>query len=221
MSSINRIYIIAAVLGSLLLTIPAYAQYGYGTSSISLNSTSISTNAGQQVNVQYTVNLVSGQTWGTSISVSNAGNLSSQGISVTFTNPSGDPPFSGVAAIKTSPTTAPGSYQIQFVATGDDPSSSSTAYMLTVPASTTFGSTTLPQGSGTNTTGTNSTGKNTTGTNSTGRNTTITPTYTTSVSYSSNTSIPSNYGQSGTALDVSILAVIVLFLVIILALKFA
>jgi cobalamin biosynthesis Mg chelatase CobN len=172
--------------------------------------------------MQYTVNLASGSTWGTSISVSNAGSLAGQGTSISFSNPSADPPFSGTATITTSPTTPAGSYQIQLVATGDDPSSSTTTFTLTVNGkTTTIASTTIPVGSGANTTGTNSTGKNNTGTNSTGRNSSTTaPAYTTSVAYNTGGSQP-NYGSSSTALDVSILAVIVLFLVIILALKFA
>jgi hypothetical protein len=216
MSTINsRIYVVAAIVASLLFVMPAYAQGGYGTSSISLNPSNASVSSGFATTTQYTVNLTTGGTWGTSISISNAGALAGQGINVSFSNASGNPPFSGTAQIVTSGATLPGVYQIDFVATGDDPSSNATVFTLTIPRQATTSIT-----SGYNSTGTNSTGKNTTGTNSTGRNTTSPPTYTTTVSYSSGTS-PSNYGQSSTALDVSILAVIVLFLVIILALKFA
>ena len=106
----------------LIMAGTAIAQYGYGTSSISLNPNGASTAAGSSVQTSYTVNLASGNTWGTTLGIANQGSLSSQGITVSLSDSSGDPPFSGTATIAVSPSAKPGTYEVTFQASGDDPS---------------------------------------------------------------------------------------------------
>jgi hypothetical protein len=125
-----------AVLAFSLLMVNIASAYGYGTSSISLGTYSASVVAGAGTSTSYTVNLASGSTWGTTLSVVNNNQLASQGIMVSLSNPSGDPPYSGTMTISTSNTTAPGAYNITLAATGDDPSSSSTNFVLAVSAPT-------------------------------------------------------------------------------------
>lgn len=208
----DRNLIAISVLAALFLAGSAAAQYGYGTSSIALNSTSGAATAGAGTSVGYTVNLASGNTWGTTLSVQNSALLSSSGITVMLSNPSGDPPFSGTASIDTSANTPTGAYSITFVATGDDPSSSPAVYTLTVTASsTTTVATTSGSTSGSTSTSTAPTSYSTSG-------------YTTSIS-------GGGYGSGGNATGygaltsppalLSILAIVVLFAVIWLAFKYA
>ncbi len=92
---------------------------------------------------------------GTNLGVVNNNQLASQGIMVSLSNPSGDPPFSGTMSISTSSSTQPGSYAIVLSATGDDPSISNATYILSVlsPASsTTTAATTSVSGGGQSTT---------------------------------------------------------------------
>ncbi len=207
-----RIYAFISVFVTAMLIVPAYAQYGYGTSSITLNPAKASIQAGSSASVQYNVNLASGNTWGTDISVSNAASLSSQGVTVTFSNPSGDPPFSGTATITASKSTA-GNYTIDFVATGDDPSSQPAVFSLDIlSGSSGTTATTAPV-----TTETNSTSKNTT------KNTTSVQTTAATYNTTAPTTVPytNTQQQSNAPLYVSILAVIVLFAVIIAAFRLA
>ncbi|MDE1873817.1 MAG: hypothetical protein KGI04_01715 [Candidatus Micrarchaeota archaeon] len=116
--------------------------YGYGTSSISLGSYSRSMMNGNSTSVSYTVNLASGSTWGTTLSVVNNNQLASHGIMVSLSNPSGDPPYSGTMSISASSTTPAGTYNVTLAATGDDPSTSNSNFVLTVLAPTTTAQTT-------------------------------------------------------------------------------
>ncbi len=139
------IFWLMAIFSTIIASGIAFAQYGYGTSSISLNTSSTAIAQGSSGSVSYTVNLASGSTWGTTISVTNLSNLTSSGISITLSKTYADPPYSGTATITVSQSTAPGNYNIVFAATGDDPSSSPSTLVLTVtgkatttaPASTT------------------------------------------------------------------------------------
>ena len=114
---------ITVVLAYSLLAI-ASAANGYGTSSIVLSNSTLGMIAGGSAAVGYSVNLASGNTWGTTLSVVNAGQLASDGISATLSNPSGDPPYSGTLHINASATAPPGTYTLVLAATGDDPSAS-------------------------------------------------------------------------------------------------
>ena len=108
---------------------PVYA-YGLGTSTISLNTTSISIVQGQSTTISYKVNLSTGSTWGTVVNISNAKSLLSDGISISLSTGMQDPPFSGTATIKVNSSAAIRTYNATFVASGDDPTTTPT--MLTI-----------------------------------------------------------------------------------------
>ena len=105
---------------------------GIGTSSIAVNSTSVSVSAGNVASVAYTVKLTSGSPWGTTISATNAAALAADGIKLAFSDGYADPSYSGTLTISTSSSTPSGAYNISLAATGDDPSSSATTVVLTV-----------------------------------------------------------------------------------------
>lgn len=127
----------------------AYAQSGgYGTSSISLSHYAYNTTPGSHLDVQYTVSLESGNTWGTTLNVGNAQSLSASGINVSLSDTYGDPNYSGTATVSVSASAKPGAYNITFYATGDDPSSKNATLTLNVMApasnSTPSNSTVIP-----------------------------------------------------------------------------
>jgi len=109
---------------------------GLGTSSISMASSSGAVGQGSSTTVSYTVNLASGNTWGTTLSVVNASALKSDGISVSLSNTYADPPYSGTMSISTSSSAKAGIYYITLAATGDDPSSSPANFVLNVTSFT-------------------------------------------------------------------------------------
>ncbi|WP_241760267.1 COG1470 family protein [Thermoplasma volcanium] len=119
--------ILLIVLVIALFMLPMVSSAASGTSEITLSTTSISIPRGGSSTVTYNVKLASGNTWGTSISAS-----APSGISVTFSNPTGDPPFSGTATVTVAKTVSPGTYTIEISATGDDPSSSPATLSVTV-----------------------------------------------------------------------------------------
>jgi hypothetical protein len=125
-------YAVVAILVVFLSTSLVHAQNGYGNSSIALTPSNNTVAPGQSTSVAYQVKLANGNTWGTTLQVSNKQNLSADGITVTISNPSGNPPYSGNATISTSSSTAAASYTITFVATGDDPSINPSSFTLTV-----------------------------------------------------------------------------------------
>lgn len=126
---------ILALLSAFLVSVPFAVTYGYGTSSISLSQSSGTVATGASTSVNYTVNLASGNTWGTSLSVTDQAQLTSAGISTSLSNPNGDPPYSGVLTINVGSSTSGGTYQVTLAATGDDPSTSPATFTLTVPGS--------------------------------------------------------------------------------------
>ncbi|KAA8922475.1 MAG: hypothetical protein F6Q11_04295 [Thermoplasma sp.] len=111
--------------------IPASAFAASGTSSISVTPTGVTVPAGSSGSFNYKVNLISGSTWGTQISVS-----APSGITVSFSDSSGDPPFSGTATVVVARTVAPGTYTVEISATGDDPSSSPATLTIDVTNAT-------------------------------------------------------------------------------------
>ena len=119
----------------LLLIIPATSQasgYGsYGTSSITLNHSSGTAGRGGSTSTGYTVKLVSGTRWGTTIAA-----VAPSGIHVAFSNPCADPAYSGTMTVTAGKTVSPGTYHISIKATGDDPGTSTVTYTLNVTNST-------------------------------------------------------------------------------------
>lgn len=203
-------------LAAVALAVPGVAasQTGYGTSSISFSPSSGSITAGGSMAASYTVGLASGGTWGTNMVLQDSAALSSNGINVTLSNPSGDPPFSGTITITASNSAPSGTYVIEFAATGDDPSASPAAFQLGVTA---------PNMTSANMTAANSTAAGNRTANSTAQQTAAA----TSSVPPQTTQGTIQYGSSGsaagggTALYLSILAVIALFAVIAAAFRFA
>jgi hypothetical protein len=115
-----RLYLIAMLV--LVLAVPSLTYAASGTSKILLNSTSISIQQGSSGQVPYSVSIISGTTWGTTLVIENQAQLQSEGISVSASNPSGDPTFSGTLHISVAQSTTPGNYYIVLAATGDVPS---------------------------------------------------------------------------------------------------
>ena len=108
------------------------SSYGIGTSSISVSANSISLFQGHSATVNYTISLISGSTWGTTISANNSALLSKQGITLTFNPSYGDPTYTGNLKISASNNTAPGTYHIALYATGDDPTTTNTTLLLNI-----------------------------------------------------------------------------------------
>ena len=119
-----------------------HAAAGYGTSSISLSSGSVSMGAGGSASVNYSVSLASGVTWGTSLVVVDQAQLSSYDINVTLSKKFGDPSYSGVLTVSALPSAANGTYDVVLAATGDDPSVNNAT--LTVIVGHASNATTLP-----------------------------------------------------------------------------
>ncbi len=135
---------IAIVLLMLIgLVATASAANGYGTSNVIFAQSSVNIIAGNSAPVNYTVQLTSGNTWGTNLVVLNQNQLSSDGISITLSNPSGDPTFSGTLGAHTSRSTPTGSYNVVLQATGDDPSANATLVVVVAQPATTAAATTL------------------------------------------------------------------------------
>ncbi len=130
----------AVMLSMFAVLIPSVSAYGYGTSSISFAQQSANISAGSNAMVGYTVNLASGSTWGTTLSVVNSSALALKGISVALSTTSGDPPFSGTMMIRLAQYTARGTYSIVLKASGDDPSANAT-FVVDVPQNGTVQST--------------------------------------------------------------------------------
>jgi len=128
----KKIIIVIIVAFMLLPIITSVSQAsGYGTSKIILNSTTGSTGRGGSISTGYTVKLVSGSTWGTTIGATGL----PSGVKVAFSSSGGDPTYTGTMTITVSKNTSPGIYNISIAATGDDPGPS-VAYKLTVTNST-------------------------------------------------------------------------------------
>lgn len=160
-------YIRIFVIGMAFLAFQSYAANGIGTSSISLNTSSVSLYPGSNALVSYTVKLASGSTWGTTISASNASALASEGVSLSFSNSYADPTYSGTLTVAAASSATPGKYTASIVATGDDPSSAPALLSIDVLS---------PKSSSKNTTSKNTTttANTTTTVNTTSRNTTTT-----------------------------------------------
>lgn len=98
-----------------------------GTSSVSLNTTSITVAQNTSYHVSYKVTLISGSTWGTFIESSGPSN-----ISISFSKSEGDPTFSGTATVSPTSSANIGNYSISFKATGDDPSTNTVVLNVSI-----------------------------------------------------------------------------------------
>lgn len=143
--SFVKIFLVAAVIAMLFLGIiiadtsvnqlnttqktkaDSIVSNSIGTSTISLNKSTIDINSGKAGSISYTVKLASGTTWGTTISASEP-----SGFTTSFTTSSGDPTYSGTATISVASTVKNGTYTVSFTASGDDPTSSATSLTVKV-----------------------------------------------------------------------------------------
>ena len=133
-----------------------------GTSTFKLPSSVIYVHQGNSTNLNGSVTLVNGTASGSTLTVVNSKNLSSEGITVYLPNGYGTPPYFPRMTISASSTTPVGNYTIVFYEAGDDQALSNTLATLVVlspstpiPATSTV-ATTLP----TTTMPVNNTGKN-------------------------------------------------------------
>ena len=129
---LRKIGIMIAML--LLISGVSFAQYGYGTSNITLSRYSVTMVNGGTAKINYSVNLASGSTWGTTLSVNDNNYLLSHGISTSLSKTLGDPTYTGVLDINVAPSTPKGVYQVVLQATGDAPSAHNTTLTLTIAA---------------------------------------------------------------------------------------
>ncbi len=115
------------------LIVPSYAfASGIGSSSIQLTQNGANLSVGGSASVGYTVKLVSGTPWGTTLNIVNKNQLLADGITLTLSNSYGDPTYTGTMGISASSSAKPGKYSVALNATGDDPSSSNAVLNLTV-----------------------------------------------------------------------------------------
>ncbi len=128
----HKLIFAAAMLVMLGFLASANAQGGIGTSTIVIKNTSVSMAPGGSTGLDYTVQLSSGSTWGTTISAANQSYLNSKGITLSFSNSYGDPTYSGVLTISAAAGAVPGAYSIELYATGDDPTTSPTYLTLDI-----------------------------------------------------------------------------------------
>lgn len=131
----------AVLLVMVMVSFGVAGAAGIGSSQILLSSSTATVNAGSSASVGYTVKLVSGTPWGTTISAADASQLSSEGISLSFSNSYADPTYSGTMTITASGSAKAGTYSVTLQATGDDPSTSTTTLSLAVKAPSTSTST--------------------------------------------------------------------------------
>ena len=127
--------LLLALLFSIIPTM-AFAANGYGTSSIALTQSTVNVALGGAATVGYTVNLASGNTWGTNFVVVNQSQLEQKGIDLSPSVNSGEPPYSGTLSIQLSQYAMAGTYTAVLAATGDDPSASNVTLTIVVSSAT-------------------------------------------------------------------------------------
>ncbi len=123
-----------ALISFVILATVTYAQYGYGYSHVVLQQSSVTLINGGISKINYTVQLTSGNTWGTTINIVNAQALTSEGITTTLSKTYGNPPYNGNLTINISPSAEKGTYQMILNATGDDPSTNNTVLVINIVA---------------------------------------------------------------------------------------
>ncbi len=130
---------ILAVMVAILL--PFTYAVGYGTSNISLSAGNVSIYRGGNATLGFTVNLTSGNAWGTTVEVANERQLKADGITFSISNAQGIPPYSGTLTATASSNAGYGTYNAVITAAGNDPSEHNATLSISVVRETT---TTLP-----------------------------------------------------------------------------
>lgn len=123
--ALNKILLslpIALILIFLLLS--SVHAAGIGTSSVTLSQSSINISQGSSASLNFTITLVNGSTWGTSLSESPLNSSSSSYITFLPSVLNQDPTYSGKLTINVAKNTPVGKYTFNISAVGDDPSSS-------------------------------------------------------------------------------------------------
>ncbi|MGC8618715.1 MAG: hypothetical protein ACP5UZ_08300 [Thermoplasmata archaeon] len=132
MKSKSAILFSAVMLAILLFSVAVPMQTAFasiGTSTIQVSPSELSIVAGGSAQANYTVALSSGTTWGTSINYK-----APSGITASFSNPAGDPTFSGKMTVTVSSSVSVGTYILKLYATGDDPSGDTNVTVMVLAA---------------------------------------------------------------------------------------
>lgn len=126
-------YISIIALSILFLLSSSFASNS-GYSTINVSTQAIPLFPGRTSVVNYTVNLSSGTGFLTYLKVNNAGALAADGINISFSNESGQPPFYGKMYISALRDAKQGAYEANISASGSDPSISTLQiYMALLP----------------------------------------------------------------------------------------
>ena len=122
---------IAALIAILFLFSNSFGSNS-GYSVINVSTQAVPLFLGRTSVVNYTVNLSSGSGFITYLKVNNAGALAADGINISFSNYSGQPPFYGKIYISALKNAIPGAYTANISATGSDPSISTLQLYMAV-----------------------------------------------------------------------------------------
>ncbi len=127
----------SALILSLSVSFASVGTSQLGSSSITLSLSSATLQAGQSVNVTYTVSLVNGSSGDTFIGIGATNGITTK-LSMQA-SPSSWSSFSGAAELSVSRNISPGVYNISFSASGADPTIAPVVLRLTVTANASSG----------------------------------------------------------------------------------
>lgn len=113
------LFLFSSIIVSVFLLSSVHAS-GIGTSSVSLTQSSVNISQGSSASIGFTITLVSGTPWGTSLTES----PSSSYITFSPSASNQDPTYSGTLAINVAKNTPVGKYIFNISSVGDDPSAS-------------------------------------------------------------------------------------------------
>ena len=126
------------IMGIMLAVLLSYASASTGVENITLSQYAINASPGQNLNVNFSLKLVSGyDTFGTTFWVYNAADLGSQNITLILSPNYGSPPINGVMHIFIGHTAAPGVYDISLRGNSSNLRINPAMLVLDIPSSTT------------------------------------------------------------------------------------
>lgn len=126
--------IISALILFILVVFAFSSVYasGIGTSNVTLTQYSVNVTSASPSNIGFTISLINGTPWGTSLSV----NPVSSYISFSTSKSNSDPTYSGTLTVSAAANTPVGRYVFNVSAIGDDPSASPVQLVVNVLNST-------------------------------------------------------------------------------------
>jgi len=127
-----KISILMLSVALIILFIGTVNAAGYGNSNVSLSQNIINISQGGSASIGFKISLVSGSTWGTSLSITPLNSY----ITFSPNPPTNDPPYSGDIIIKVASNTPIGKYKFNVSAIGDDPSVSAVNLIVYVSKAT-------------------------------------------------------------------------------------